>query len=73
MAISRGRAPGDDRVDPASLPDLPPTTGSFDVVERVREAQQAVARARLREQQQQQPTDPEPARRGGPGSTGEDR
>jgi two-component system sensor histidine kinase MtrB len=68
---TRGRAPGDDRVDPASLPDLPPTTGSFDVVERVREAQQAVARARLREQQQ--PTDAEPARRGGPGTTGEDR
>ncbi|QZN84728.1 MtrAB system histidine kinase MtrB [Cellulomonas sp. C5510] len=31
-------------VDPAALPDLPPTTGSFDVVERAREAQQAVAR-----------------------------
>ncbi|MBD3780474.1 MAG: HAMP domain-containing histidine kinase [Micrococcales bacterium] len=30
--------------DPAALPDLPPTTGSFDVVERAREAQQAVAR-----------------------------
>jgi two-component system sensor histidine kinase MtrB len=40
----------DERPDPAALPDLPPTTGSFDVVERVREAQQAVARARLREE-----------------------
>ncbi len=40
-------------VDPAALPDLPPTTGSLDVVERVRQAQEAVARARLREQEQQ--------------------
>jgi two-component system sensor histidine kinase MtrB len=64
----------DDRADPASLPDLPPTTGSFDVVERVREAQQAVARARLREQEQQRAQDqlPEPVRRGG-ADPGEDR
>lgn len=33
-------------VDPAALPDLPPTTGSLEVVERVREAQQAAARRR---------------------------
>jgi two-component system sensor histidine kinase MtrB len=48
--------PGErDGGDPAALPDLPPTTGSFDVVERVREAQQAVARARAREQQASSP------------------
>jgi two-component system sensor histidine kinase MtrB len=62
----------DDRADPASLPDLPPTTGSFDVVERVREAQQAVARARLREQEASRDDRPQPARHGG-GSTEEDR
>lgn len=38
-----------DRPDPAALPDLPPTTGSFDVVERAREAQRAVARRREQE------------------------
>lgn len=69
---SEPRRADDGRVDPASLPDLPPTTGSLDVVERVREAQQAVARARLREQEQQG-QDPEPAHRGGTGGTGEDR
>ncbi|RMI03661.1 sensor histidine kinase [Cellulomonas triticagri] len=42
--------PGEDAVGPSSLPDLPPTTGSFDVVARAREAQQAVARARQREE-----------------------
>jgi len=37
----------DDRgVDPAALPDLPPTTGSLDVVTRAREAQEAAARRR---------------------------
>lgn len=40
----------EDRVgpDPAALPDLPPTTGSFEVVERAREAQAAAARRRER-------------------------
>ena len=48
--------PGErDGGDPTALPDLPPTTGSFDVVERVREAQQAVARARAREQEASSP------------------
>ncbi|WP_454049365.1 MtrAB system histidine kinase MtrB [Cellulomonas sp. Marseille-Q8402] len=68
----RDRGPDDDRVDPASLPDLPPTTGSFDVVERVREAQQAVARARRREQELRE-QHPEPVRPGGDGTTTEDR
>lgn len=40
----------DERPDPAALPDLPPTTGSFDVVERAREAERALARRREREQ-----------------------
>jgi two-component system sensor histidine kinase MtrB len=71
-----------DRPDPAALPDLPPTTGSFDVVERAREAQRAVARRREPERGDDRPApvpgtaaahDPEPARHGGPDGPGETR